>query len=218
LHICISIYTFILQTYIMLKKLILCWLIAMPILVNAQSYVDDITDFRDGYKMSLLTGSHALKPADTAYVRFYDIDPDYRVKAFFVPINGAKPFPINTAHGGVRKSVRVYGYIYFNLMGAALKLYVYRFLDMENNPQLSDKLFIPFVDRTNYKETFGGGRYLDLSANDIKNNEVIIDFNKCYNPHTAYEKGYPYIIPPNANKLRIEIKAGEKIFGHDPGY
>jgi uncharacterized protein (DUF1684 family) len=103
-------------------------------------------------------------------------------------------------------------------MGASLKLYVLRFVDMITNATLSDQLFIAFTDRTNYKETFLGGRYLDLSTNDIKDNNVELDFNKCYNPHTAYEKGYPYLIPPTENSLIIDIKAGEKIFGHNPGY
>ena len=203
----------------MLNRLIFIFLFTLPLPVRAQpSYFEDMLDYRQGYKESLLNGRHGLKPEDTGYLRFYDIDPNYQVQAFFVIVTGTKPFPIKTMHGGISKSVRMYGYIYFNLMGAALKLYVSRFLNMENNAELGDQLFIPFTDRTNYRETFQGGRYLDLSTNDIKDGKVIIDFNKCYNPHTAYEMGYPYVVPPPVNRLRIDIKAGEKIFGHNPGY
>lgn len=204
----------------MLKNIICALLIALPLLVRAQSssYIEDMLDYREGYKESLLHGNHALKPEDTGYIRFYGVDPEYKVQAFFVIITGAKPFAIKTEHGGISKAVREYGYVYFNLRGAPLKLHIYRFVDMETKPGLSDHLFIPFTDHTNYKETFPGGRYLDLSINDIKDNKVIIDFNKCYNPHTAYEKGYPYIVPTSDNHLNIDIKAGEKIFGHNPGY
>jgi uncharacterized protein (DUF1684 family) len=201
-------------------EILFCLLLALPINAHAQaqSYADDILDYREGYKTGLLKGRHPLKQPDTAYVQYYNVDAAYRVTAYFVMVTGTRPFPVRMAHGGQGRSVREYGYIYFNLGSASLKLYVYRFLDMENNPELSDRLFIPFTDRTNYKETFHGRRYLDLSANDIKNNKVTLDFNKCYNPHTAYEKGFPYIIPPEKNSLHIEIKAGEKIFGHNPGY
>jgi len=203
----------------MFRKLISAMLLVLPLWASAQSsYEEDMLDYRQGYKASLLRGHHPLKPEDTAYLRFYDIDPAYRVNAFFVIVTGTKPFLMKNEHGGMYKAVRTYGYVYFNLMGASLKLYVYRFLDMQNNTDLNDQLFIPFTDRTNYRETFHGGRYLDLSIDDIKDGKVTIDFNKCYNPHTAYEKGYPFIIPPRANSLRIDIEAGEKIFGHNPGY
>jgi len=203
----------------MLRKIIRVLVVALPLMASAQSsYNEDMPDYRRAYMQSLLRGGHPLKHEDIAYLRFYDVDPAYRVKAFFVIVTGKKPFLMRTMHGGKSKAVRTYGYVYFNLMGASLKLYVYRFLDMQNNADLNDRLFIPFTDRTNYKETFQGGRYLDLSIDDIKDGRVIIDFNKCYNPHTAYQMGYPYLVPPRVNSLRIDIKAGEKIFGHNPGY
>ena len=199
-------------------KLALSLILLMPLAASAQTYTEDMQDWRDGYKSSLLTGSHPLKPKDTAFLRFYPIDPDYKANAVFIPVLGAKPFLPENMHGGTQKAVREYGYVYFNLLGASLKLYIYEFLGAGNAAQSQVRLFIPFTDRTNYKETFGGGRYLDVSIDDIKDNKVVLDFNKCYNPHTAYQKGYPYIIPPKANGLRIEIRAGEKIYGNDPGY
>jgi uncharacterized protein (DUF1684 family) len=201
----------------MINKLLLPFLIvALPFMAGAQSYNYGLEQWRNGYKMSLLSGSHPLKAADTAYLRFYAPDEDYRVKATFVPVHGARPFQLNTMHGGANLPVKEYGYVYFNLMGAALTLHIYMILN--TNSDKYDKLFIPFTDQTNYKKTFLGGRYLDVSVNDIKDDKLFIDFNKCYNPHTAYEKGYPYAIPPKANSIRIEIKAGEKIFGNNPGY
>ena len=156
-------------------------------------------------------------------------------------------------HGGAGPFVRVYGKVYFNMNGAKVTLYVYRMvspptfrvlarnLDNAGNDLI---LFIPFTDRTNYKETFAGGRYLDVSAASLQSGEVIIDFNKACNPHTAYEKGYPYIVMPleatqsapvqwaetrkqrdapevntvSVNEIPFDIKAGEKIFGNHPGY
>ena len=204
---------------VMRRKLFLFIIVFLPVVVYAQSYEDSLLQFREEYKASLLRGPHPLKPADTGYLRFYEPDYDYCVKATFVQVTGTKPFLMKTMHGGNNPAVREYGIVYFNLKGGTVTLHIYRLLTKpEDNTDESIRLFIPFTDNTNYKETFGGGRYLDVSAEDLLKGNVIIDFNKAYNPHTAYEKGYPYIMPPNANYLLIDIKAGEKIFGHNPGY
>jgi uncharacterized protein (DUF1684 family) len=44
------------------------------------------------------------------------------------------------------------------------------------------------------------------------NNQVILDFNKAYNPYCAYSDEYNCPIPPRENYLNIAIKAGEKSF------
>jgi len=213
-----------------------------------------IAQYRDGYKMSLLKGKDSLAAEDTGYLRFYDADPMYRVKATFEQVTGTVPFRMNTKHGSIGPQVRVYGTVYFNMNGATITLIVYRIVTRPkfrilarkiNNTDEETVLFIPFTDRTNNKETFLGGRYLDVSVASLQSGNVIIDFNKACNPHTAYEKGYPYIVLPSvedrsslteqinsrfhpdepsqfeaiqANDIPIEIKAGEKIFGHNPGY
>ena len=47
---------------------------------------------------------------------------------------------------------------------------------------------------------------------DIKNNQLIIDFNKAYNPYCAFGEGYSCPIPPRENDMEIKIVAGEKLF------
>jgi uncharacterized protein (DUF1684 family) len=65
------------------------------------------------------------------------------------------------------------------------------------------------MDATTGKESYPGGRYVDLEENEFGN--YILDFNKAYNPYCAYGKeGYVCPIPPAENKLEVEIKAGEK--------
>jgi uncharacterized protein (DUF1684 family) len=186
---------------------------------GAQTYEDSLLQFRQAYKVSLLSGTHPLQASDTAYLRFYEPDPAYRVKAVFTQVTDSRPFLMKTMHGGNSPAVKEYGKLYFMLKGQQQTLSIYRFMTRpEDNTDASIRLFIPFGDNTNYKETFGGGRYLDISASDLINfDNVILDFNKCYNPHTAYEKGYPYLLFPG-NRISKEVKAGEKIFGHNPGY
>jgi len=75
-----------------------------------------------------------------------------------------------------------------------------------------ERLFVPFKDATNGKETYGAGRYLDLDLEKHLKAEGkwILDFNGAYNPWCAYSENYtcPFVSPENW--LRVPIRAGEK--------
>ena len=179
--------------------------------VMAQSYNDSILAFRQHYKQDFLTDKRSpLKSADLKYLRFFEPDISYRVKASFVATPESPSFSMPT-HSGKDKTYRQYGILTFRLHDTLLNLSIYKRLDANTEPK--DYLFVPFTDLTSYTETFGGGRYLDLSVNDIKDNQVLLDFNKCYNPYCAFAEGYACPIPPRENALNIAIKAGEKIYG-----
>ena len=75
-------------------------------------------------------------------------------------------------------------------------------------------LFIPFTDRTNGHETYGGGRYLDAPLPKLDEPAITLDFNRAYNPYCAYNSAYSCPVPPAENRLPIAIPAGEKSF-HD---
>jgi uncharacterized protein (DUF1684 family) len=54
--------------------------------------------------------------------------------------------------------------------------------------------------RLTRKETYGGGRYIDLKI--PKKDNLMIDFNKAYNPYCAYNAfDYNCPIVPIENKL-----------------
>jgi uncharacterized protein (DUF1684 family) len=44
----------------------------------------------------------------------------------------------------------------------------------------------------------------------LPDGRYVLDFNKCYNPACAYSDHYNCPIPPNENRLAIEVRAGEK--------
>lgn len=48
-------------------------------------------------------------------------------------------------------------------------------------------LFLPFRDATSGKETYGGGRYLDLDP-PASDGTIEVDFNVAYNPYCAYKR------------------------------
>ncbi len=70
-------------------------------------------------------------------------------------------------------------------------------------------LFIPFRDATAKKETYGGGRYMDLHYQGEKT-LILLDFNTAYNPYCHYNHGYSCPLVPAENILTMAINAGEK--------
>ncbi len=197
----------------MKNKLLLCLIISFAATAGAQTYKHEIDSFRMHYKQEFLTDDHSpLKAADTGFLRFYAPDITYRVNATFIATPDSNPFEIAT-HSGKTKPYRKFGILTFRLQGKMLNLAVYQGIDLIKKPDLANYLFLPFNDQTNYETTFAGGRYIDLRTGDIANGRVVLDFNKAYNPYCAFAEGYSCPIPPDENKLKVKINAGEKLFG-----
>lgn len=69
-------------------------------------------------------------------------------------------------------------------------------------------IFLPFRDRTSGRETYGAGRYLEIPYEQGEQ-EIELDFNLAYNPSCAFSPAYDCPYPPPANRLDIEVRAGE---------
>lgn len=146
---------------------------------------------------------------------FFPIDLKYRVKAKFIKTKNPQPFDLPTSSGKT-KSYREYGKATFILDGKTYVLTIYQSLDLIKLKKYKDHLFLPFRDATNNKETYGGGKYMDLKI--PQNDTIILDFNQSYQPYCAYN-AYDYSCPivPEENKLAVEIRAGvmyEDIYHH----
>lgn len=141
---------------------------------------------------------------------FFSISENFVVQASFTRIEG-EVFEMKTSTDRKPK-YRVYGVLKFQMNKKNLQLFVYQNLDLMKRPGYEDYLFLPFSDLTNGKESYIGGRYLDMRI--PKTEKVTIDFNKAYNPYCAYNYKYSCPIVPMENDLDIEIKAGVKKF-HD---
>lgn len=85
----------------------------------------------------------------------------------------------------------------------------YELVAFADQPKQQKKLFIPFYDLSNGRETYGGGRYLDVESANYKT--VILDFNMAYNPYCVYNDNYVCPVPPEVNLLEFSISAGEKL-------
>ena len=70
-------------------------------------------------------------------------------------------------------------------------------------------LWVVVSDATSGDESYGGGRFLSISAPDGKG-EVVIDFNRSVNPPCAFTPFATCPRPPVQNQLPFKVVAGEK--------
>lgn len=140
---------------------------------------------------------------------FFEPDTTFRIMAKFKRTPEALPFLMPTTTERQSEEV-VYGVLEFRLYGRSHKLEVYQNQELKEQEQYKDYLFLPFADLTNGEETYGGGRYLDLSI--PVGDSILIDFNKAYNPYCAYNPKYSCPLVPKQNRLDVAIKAGVKTF------
>ncbi|WP_396638499.1 DUF1684 domain-containing protein [Maribacter sp. R77961] len=140
---------------------------------------------------------------------FFAPDTNYVVQAKFIRTPDALPFLMPTSTGTKSEEV-VYAKVEFQLKGKTYALEVYQSPELILEEKYTDYLFLPFTDLTNGKETYGGGRYLDLRIPE--GDMITIDFNKAYNPYCAYNKKYSCPLVPSVNNLKTRILAGVKAF------
>ena len=137
-------------------------------------------------------------------LRYFPIDPAYSVPAI-LKVSADRPlFEVPTSTGTIRRMQRV-GVLQFTLKGQSMTLGAF----VEEGTREISQLFVPFADLTTGKDTYPAGRYLDLHP--TATNIYTIDFNTAYNPYCAYSKGYECPYPPPSNRLKVAIRAGEKV-------
>jgi uncharacterized protein (DUF1684 family) len=142
---------------------------------------------------------------------FYPINQKFIVEAKFIRTKKEKVFKMKTSTSRLPE-YKKYGELHFTIDGVDCKLNVYQNIDLNKKPGFDDYLFLPFSDLTSGKETYIGGRYVDLRIQ--KGTTWEIDFNKAYNPYCAYNHEYSCPIVPLENDLNVAILAGVKKF-HD---
>jgi len=172
------------------------------------SYHDSLQAFITSY----VSHHELVKGDDRKYLRFFPIDEAYRVRADFKKASEAKWFLVQTS-GLQKKLYRVFGTVSFSVHDTIITASIYQSKDLLDDPKYANYLVLMFTDKTTGNETYDGGRYIDLSTNDIKDQFVTIDFNKAYNPYCAYVRNkYNCPIPPRENDFPVAIRAGEKLY------
>ncbi len=138
-------------------------------------------------------------------LKYYVIDPHYtfsgEIKRYNFHINNPDYYATFLTNKGTNKRYIRYGKFHFQKNGKDYVLQIYKSI-------LSDLLFIPFKDKTNGKETYEGGRYIE--AEILSGYNMTLDFNLAYHPSCAYNDKFVCVLPPRENMLEVEIRAGEK--------
>ncbi len=148
-------------------------------------------------------GSKFLK--EFSGIETFPIDSTWRVEARLDPYKPPKMIDVPDIIGTVNKS-RSPGALVFSIKGKEYRLDPLG--DSSARP-----LFLIFADQTNGIETYGAGRFF-LFHRRIVWGIRFIDFNKAYNPPCAFTAYATCPLPPSQNVLPLEVKAGEKNYGH----
>ena len=137
-------------------------------------------------------------------LHYYAPDIIYRVEADYkvFPRPDTVQMPMTT---GETEPYLKFAQASFTLEGQRHSLFLY--LKVNTTDSL---LFVPFNDKTNGSETYAGGRFLDVPMPEKDARLVTLDFNKAYNPFCVYNYNYSCPVPPRANRLAIQLRAGEK--------
>jgi uncharacterized protein len=133
-------------------------------------------------------------PYDSTFVLGLRIRPIPVSDTTYLATTGGPPRPYVSA-----------GAIHFEAAGRDNALTVYRATGDDDRGQF----FVPFTDATSGAETYGGGRYLDLSP--TANGLYVVDFNRAYHPYCVYDPSYVCPVPPESNRLRVPVTAGERL-------
>lgn len=153
--------------------------------------------FFGGHPQSPLTPEQR---ADFKGLAYFPENDSLRLEVIVEEIPEKPRFEMQTSTGDVQTYER-FGTFKFPVDGQDAELTIYR---------SQHGFFLPFVDSLAGKETYPAGRYLEPEP--LPGGRFIIDFNYAYNPYCAYNEMWSCPITPVENRLKVAIRAGEKLF------
>lgn len=163
--------------------------------------------FRDAHDSPI---PHDQRDAFTG-LPYFPVDEALRLEGLRLePYEGDEPtsFQIPTSDGQLRDAERA-GTFRFEIGGELLRLTGYRFAAGG-----SESVFVPFLDGTSGRESYGAGRYLDLDP-DARDGTYVLDFNLAYHPSCVYAPQFSCPITPPENRLATRVEAGERLGEND---
>lgn len=135
---------------------------------------------------------------------YFSIDPSYNVAATLSPA-ADQPIVEMLTSTGQRRQMRQAGYLDFRLKDQPLRVIAL----VEAEDRAMSRLSVMFADMTSGSETYAAGRYIDLDRSPSGIYEI--DFNRAYHPYCYYNPTYDCPYPPLENRLKLPIRAGERI-------
>ena len=154
-------------------------------------------EFFGGHPQSPLT---IEQRRDFRGLNYFAEDPSLRMELTVEEFSTREEVGMQTSTGDVQNYLK-FGRVHFQVEGVDVTLTVY---------QNDHGYFLPFVDALAGSETYPAGRYLEPEA--LPGGSLLIDFNLAYNPYCAYNEMWSCPITPAENRLKVAIRAGEKLY------
>ena len=143
---------------------------------------------------------------------YYPVDSKYIFEGQLNASDTQETVNLDATNGSTLELSR-YGTVTFTFERNQYTLTLYRNNNLPEFTDKPDQLFIPFSDLTTGVETNDNGRY--LAVNLVQgSNTVTLDFNKAFNPYSAYNTQYVSVLPPSHNNLSFSIVSGERKYEH----
>lgn len=166
--------------------------------------MSELDDFRRQKDDFYLTSPHSpLTPEQKAAfqgLKYFPENPDLDLEVEIERFAEAETVKIQTNTGDVQVYQR-FGRFNFSVEDEEAELTIYA---------NEHGFFLPFADGLAGAETYGAGRYLEPTP--IAGDRFHVDFNLAYNPYCAYNPNWSCPITPAENRIKLPIRAGERIF------
>jgi len=166
-------------------------------MVNLQEFRAEKNEFFARHPQSPLTHEqqHIFKG-----LKYFPENPALRQEVSVEVFPMQESVSIQTS-GGQPQSYKRYGRFKIDVDGQAAELTLYA-----NH----DGFFLPFADNLAGEETYPAGRYIEIGQ--LPTGKFLVDFNLAYNPYCAYNEQWSCPLTPAENRIKLAIRAGEKIF------
>jgi len=147
---------------------------------------------------------HADAPSRIGFggIDYWPAQQDWKVSAKFVAHPAGQTIEVANIIGVIEPTPNP-GAIEFERDGRTYRI--------EALDQGGDELMLVFADRTSGHGSYSAGRFLDVPRPNLQG-KVMVDFNKAYNPPCAFTPFATCPLPPEGNRLNLEVTAGEKAY------
>lgn len=133
-------------------------------------------------------------------LKYFPENMDLRLEIKAEELPEKERIEMQTSTGDIQEYIR-HSKIHFKVEGAEAELTIY---------EGPNGYFLPFVDSLAGKETYPAGRYLE--PEELPGGRFLVNFNIAYNPYCAYNEHWSCPLTPFENRLKVAIRAGEKLF------
>ncbi len=170
-------------------------------LSGSESYADTVKKQRDNFLKNLMSedDSPIASLKDFSGIKYFEADKNFIIDADFKSESAGQGMILMT--DSTQTEIKKAGTATFSFNGKTSTVNVF---------DEGEHFLFPFRDLTSGKETYGGGRFINISKENLKGDKLEIDFNNAHNFYCAYNESYICPIPPKENFIDAEIRAGEK--------